>query len=358
MFESKLWMRLAGLLGLVIWQQGTDSVWGQELCIVAGQARMSDETAERRIHAALEKECQMKCTEAPLLDVFAKIEEEFDINVELDTRALDAVGIGSETPITRDLGGISLRSALQIMLRDLELTWMIQHGTLLITTPEEEEASLLMQIYEVSDLVLQPPARGIVDPGGTAGGAFDALVHAITSTIDPESWDEVGGPGTIQPLAYSDKKVLVVSQTRHAHGQLEMLLDRLRVIKGAEQVAEESDAASTSSTPEHYVQVYPVIQSEADRDAELAELISLAVGARHWNRDETFVRGVAGAVVVRHQADVHRQVRQLLNDLAVGLKRQVGGGFGGGMVGGGGFFSVDEAVTEPKVRSGDDGVSP
>ncbi|MEK6236255.1 MAG: hypothetical protein N2C14_16235, partial [Planctomycetales bacterium] len=57
-----------------------------------------------------------------------------------------------------------------------------------------------------------PPTRGGPAPilntpvgGGGAGGAaqadFDQLIDLITSTVSPNSWDTVGGPGSVQPFA-------------------------------------------------------------------------------------------------------------------------------------------------------------
>ncbi len=36
--------------------------------------------------------------------------------------------------------------------------------------------------------------------GGVPAPDFDSLIDLITSTIEPQSWDEVGGPGTIEPF--------------------------------------------------------------------------------------------------------------------------------------------------------------
>ncbi|MBP85988.1 MAG: hypothetical protein CMJ64_04605 [Planctomycetaceae bacterium] len=48
----------------------------------------------------------------------------------------------------------------------------------------------------------------------------------ITSTIQPDSWDQVGGPGAIEH-EYASMS-LVISQTWHVHRQIEPLLTTLR----------------------------------------------------------------------------------------------------------------------------------
>ena len=66
-------------------------------------------------------------------------------------------------------------------------------------------------------------------PGGMGGGVqadFDSLIDLITTTIAPESWVDVGGPGSIQEFATNLS--LVVSQTQDVHEQIADLLEQLR----------------------------------------------------------------------------------------------------------------------------------
>ncbi|MBW3599018.1 MAG: general secretion pathway protein GspD [Planctomycetes bacterium] len=66
-------------------------------------------------------------------------------------------------------------------------------------------------------------------PGGLGGGSqpdFDSLIELITTTIAPESWDEVGGPGAIHQ--HGGNLSLVISQTQEIHEQIADLLEQLR----------------------------------------------------------------------------------------------------------------------------------
>jgi general secretion pathway protein D len=66
-------------------------------------------------------------------------------------------------------------------------------------------------------------------PGGLGGGTgadFDSLIDLITSTIQPTTWDEVGGPGSI--AGFETNLSLVVSQTQDVHEQIVDLLEQLR----------------------------------------------------------------------------------------------------------------------------------
>jgi general secretion pathway protein D len=62
--------------------------------------------------------------------------------------------------------------------------------------------------------------------GGAALADFDTLIELITSTIAPDTWDEVGGPGAIE--SFPTNLSLVISQTQDVHDQIADLLEQLR----------------------------------------------------------------------------------------------------------------------------------
>jgi hypothetical protein len=53
---------------------------------------------------------------------------------------------------------------------------------------------------------------------------MDDLIDTITTTVEPNTWDDVGGPGSITSLG----GLLVVQQTPSVHDKLATLLDTLR----------------------------------------------------------------------------------------------------------------------------------
>ncbi len=78
----------------------------------------------------------------------------------------------------------------------------------------------------MSSGVNQPINMG---PGGLGNGAqpdFDSLIELITTTVEPQTWEEVGGPGTISP--FQNNLSLVISQTEDVHEQIVELLEQLR----------------------------------------------------------------------------------------------------------------------------------
>jgi len=94
---------------------------------------------EASIRAALDQNTDVKFTEKPFYGVMDYLSQRHAIEIELDLRALDDASIPIDVPVTRSIKGVTLRSALNLMLDDLDLTYVVQNGVLLITTKEEAQ---------------------------------------------------------------------------------------------------------------------------------------------------------------------------------------------------------------------------
>jgi hypothetical protein len=181
-------------------------------------------TGKKAILEALEETTTLHFVETPLADVVRFLEGKHKVLIVLDRKALDDVGIGSDTPINVDLRNIALRSALKIMLRELDLTWNIRNDVLLITTPEQAETWMVTEVYDVGDLVT------CRDSKGKLWDDYDTLMKTIQSTIGPTTWYDVGGPGSMRGVTFPSTKVLVISQTDEVHREIAALFERIRGI--------------------------------------------------------------------------------------------------------------------------------
>ena len=179
-----------------------------------------DGAASKKIAEALKSPTQLEFVETPLSDVVDYLKEYHGIEIQLDKKALSDVGIGTDTPVTKNLKGTSLRSALRLMLRELNLTYVVQDEVLLFTTPEEAESRLETKTYPVADLVL-PVGASKEDQAD-----FDSLIDLLTSTAKPTAWDAVGGPGSIAP--FESGLSIVVSQTQEVHEEIADVLEQMR----------------------------------------------------------------------------------------------------------------------------------
>src|SRR5262249_32252539 len=145
--------------------------------------------------------------------------------------ALREAGVSLDMPLSLKVEDMALKSALNILLKQAWLTYVIKDEALQITTMECARGKLKMVTYPVPDLVvpikdgfcelapflcqMYPEFAGKLTPGMTAE---EVLIRVITSAIEPNSWSEVGGKGTIQyfPLGLS----LVINQTQDIQEQI------------------------------------------------------------------------------------------------------------------------------------------
>lgn len=171
--------------------------------------------AEARIRATLDDLTTCDFHELPLDEAMRYLVANHDVVILLDTRALEEVGIGTDSPVTLQVDGVTLRSAMRLLLRDLELTYTIDDEVLFITTEEMAEENLQTRIYRVDGLI------GNSDPSSLD---FDGLIEMVTTTVNPDSWEEVGGTGTMT----SANRTLVISQTQETHEEIEALFGALR----------------------------------------------------------------------------------------------------------------------------------
>ncbi len=126
---------------------------------------------EKRILEELEKPTVIEFTETPLQDVILYLKDYHHIEIQLDQKALEDAGLAPDLPITRNLQGISLKSALRLMLKTYDLTYVISDEVLTITTVDEAGNKLTTKVYPVADLVLPiDPTALLGGVGGIGGG--------------------------------------------------------------------------------------------------------------------------------------------------------------------------------------------
>ena len=122
--------------------------------------------------------------------------------------------MSSDTPISISLENVSLRSFLRLMLRQLDLTYMV-NDVMHITTIEAAERHLRTRMYSLSN-------NHLVEKS-------DKLLAAMQSAIEPDTWSALGGPSTATALDH----VLIVSTTDNVHHQVEDFLNTLIEIYGS-----------------------------------------------------------------------------------------------------------------------------
>jgi len=195
-------------------------------CRCAGDHGPNVERIKQALAESL-KSSGLEFTDEPLENVVNFLQDEYGIPIQLDVPALEGAGLTADEPMTVNLQNISLRSAIRLLLKPKNLTYIIRNEVLIITTPEVAEHELVVCVYEVRDLVTVFPRRAKTKGDKSATADFDSLIDAITSCVHTETWSENGGgEANIRPLPSSG--LLIVSQTQAVH---EGIADLLSVIR-------------------------------------------------------------------------------------------------------------------------------
>ncbi len=256
-----------------------------------GQDNRNRTESEKRIEESLTRQVSLHFENATLGDVMKHISGLMNISVAMDGPGLSEVGVETSQPISIDVDGIMLKSALNLMLSPLDLGYSIEDEVLKVTNRMRQQGKMILVTYPVADLVVplgtanstifqpngfQPtfdpigtspssgigvlgagPVPGMNTLGGmqfqvndtmsgfpglsnprmgsnssassqhrTAQGNFGELSDLITRTVQPDSWDEVNGDGTV--MASETTLSLVIRQTQKVHDEIADLLGQLR----------------------------------------------------------------------------------------------------------------------------------
>lgn len=170
---------------------------------------------EAKIHRALQGKVSVDFAEVPLTQALAQFEQQHQFSVVINRPALANAGVKPDLPVTLAAKGIRLESALNLMLKPHGLAWTVRDEVLLVTSKDDAEALFETRVYPVAELVGNPEAN--------LGGRFDELLNVITSTVEPSSWDTVGGKGAIRRYG----ETLVIYQASDVHHRVDRLLHEL-----------------------------------------------------------------------------------------------------------------------------------
>ena len=193
--------------------RGKTSVW--ERLKANGQWGIGSETdAEVRILEALAAKTRVEVLDEPLTNFLAILQERHGISVVIDHRALEDEGIDASSDlVSLDLENVSLQSALNLTLRQLDLTTVVRDEVLLVTSKSVAEETLTTRLYRIPD-------------GWDV--SEDELIATITTIVEPDSWDQVGGPGAMKGV----RGGIFISNTHEVHQEVNKLFGQLDTLYG------------------------------------------------------------------------------------------------------------------------------
>lgn len=193
--------------------------------------------------------------DTPLEQVFEFVEGLTKANVVVKWQLLNDNGVNRDKPITIKAKNVKLSQFLWMLMSevggsDLKLAYRASGNMITFSTDDDLGKEMVTKVYDISDLLIEVPrfsARTSLDAsqalsgaqgGGGGGNLFQdqqdentdenrgaggidgpyaaALVSLIRDTVEPDSWAQNGGPGTIHLL----RGQLVVRNTILVHQKL------------------------------------------------------------------------------------------------------------------------------------------
>jgi type II secretory pathway component GspD/PulD (secretin)/tetratricopeptide (TPR) repeat protein len=110
--------------------------------------------AEQEIERKLNGHVSLRFENKPLGEVLKDLQDTQLVNIVADKQAMQESLININEPISQQLENIPLKSALNLILRDAKLTYVIRDDVIYVTTEKYSKGKLVSKVYQVTDLVI------------------------------------------------------------------------------------------------------------------------------------------------------------------------------------------------------------
>ncbi len=139
---------------------------------------ISQSPRETTIREALEKDADLQFPNTPLRQALQFLADVHKINIIIDEQALEEEGLTVDDNVDIVLSGITLRSALDILLDRYDLTYVIEDEVMKITSQAAAERRVSTQAFDVSSLI---------EGGGSADEVAMVVEQLLVETQRPRS---------------------------------------------------------------------------------------------------------------------------------------------------------------------------
>jgi type II secretory pathway component GspD/PulD (secretin) len=248
------------------------------------------------IESKLKERISMNMDKQPLSEAITYLQNYTGLNIVLDPKALSEEGLTSASPVSLAVNQISLKAALKLLLRPLNLTYKVEDEVVLITSAQASQAQTYPKTYYVGDLIMPPdkPPQNL-------------MAHSLMSP--DHASNAAGGPVPVQGAYGADPRL---NQNTSGDG----------VIKGERPKLDMTpiiQLITTSIAPGTW-RVY----DNANQDVSAAYGLGAGLGGGDGGGGGLDQNRPPGAItpfflsislIIRHTAEVHEQVADLLRQL-------------------------------------------
>ncbi len=112
----------------------------------------AEQSAQQDIEKALSQKDAFKFADVSLSGFVSMLREKYGMNVVIDYRALREKEIDPDSPVSIKLKNVTVRSALELAIRPLGLSWTIYCEAIVISTPAAIQGMQFTKVYDITDL--------------------------------------------------------------------------------------------------------------------------------------------------------------------------------------------------------------
>lgn len=198
-------------------------------------------SSEQAIQEALQSKVDFSFPKTPLSKVLDSLRDQHGINIFLPADVLENEGLDPDQPVSIAMKGVSLKSALEMILKPLNLDYVVDNEVVKIMPAYEANRTYKVRIYPVADLCSTPEDYDILRDvirnarlGEWKPDGINKLGPSVTSFgngISAQNYAFEGGTISILPRSQS----LVISQNYDAHNAIVEFLSLLRQVRQDEQ---------------------------------------------------------------------------------------------------------------------------
>lgn len=183
----------------------------------------------------------------PLEQVMEWVARQTQLNVSVRWNVLRDAGVNRDTPVSVQASNLRMTQILWLVMgeaggTDTRLAYRASDNVLVLSTADDLNKEVITKVYDIADLLISLPraprnspvdfTRGLGPCGGSSGCSVESrsdesdedrpedttlqvrkLIAAIQETIEPDTWRDNGGVGSIVAFRHA----LIVRNTVAVH---------------------------------------------------------------------------------------------------------------------------------------------
>jgi len=186
------------------------------------QTQVELSAREKAIIESLNAPMTLLANERPFEELIQEMSNKMQQDIMVDPKSLQDAGLDLKKPVSVSGRDISARTFLRQVLAGQGLTFVVQDEVIKVVTVERAREMLVTRVYYLGDIV-----SGVGPFGGSLrwGTLLDyeqtvanvrVIIDSIVNSIDPMSWKEKGGAGTVNFHFASMSLIVRASSEVHA----------------------------------------------------------------------------------------------------------------------------------------------